>query len=260
MLKMEDNHIFVFLSHSHLDYEKVRVVRDLLEKEGFRPLMFFLKCLEKKGYEELTKRLIKEEIDNRQRFVLCDSRNAKESDWVQFEVKHIKESKRPYEIVDLDWPKDRIEDAIKRFKFRSTVFLSYSHEQHNLAEAVNEKLIKLDFRTFFDGTGLWKHEDYAEMIYDNISETVKEGYLLAFIDDTFDTNRWHYHEIRAAMNLGGEIIPVVSSPMPELARFLFYKKPYIDVQNMPIPEAAELIVERLLEIDRNIYQKRWSGD
>ena len=40
----EDNKIFVFLSHSHHDYEKVRFVRDLLETEGFRPLMFFLKC------------------------------------------------------------------------------------------------------------------------------------------------------------------------------------------------------------------------
>jgi hypothetical protein len=44
---MEENKIIVFLSHYHHDYEKVRVVRDLLEKEGFRPLMFFLKCLEK---------------------------------------------------------------------------------------------------------------------------------------------------------------------------------------------------------------------
>lgn len=77
---MEDSKIFVFLSHSHHDYEKVRVVRDLLENEGFRPLMFFLKCLEKDEYKELTKILIKWEIDNRKRFILCDSENAKESD------------------------------------------------------------------------------------------------------------------------------------------------------------------------------------
>ena len=59
---MEDNKIFVFLSHSHHDYEKVRMVRDLLEKEGFRPLMFFLKCLEKEGYEELTRLIVDKDL------------------------------------------------------------------------------------------------------------------------------------------------------------------------------------------------------
>ena len=121
---MEDNRIFVFLSHSHRDYEKVREVRDLLEKEGFRPLMFFLKCLEKNGYEDFMRTLIKEEIDSRQRFVLCSSKNAEESDWVKFEVEHIKEINRPYEVVDLEWSHEKLKEAIRRFKVRSTVLLT----------------------------------------------------------------------------------------------------------------------------------------
>ena len=40
-----NNDIWVFLSHSKKDYEKVREVRNLLEEQNFRPLMFFLKCL-----------------------------------------------------------------------------------------------------------------------------------------------------------------------------------------------------------------------
>lgn len=85
----KDNEIYVSISHSHLDYEKVRIVRNLLEQEGYRPLMFFLKCLENEKYEELTKTLIKEEFDNRQRFILCASEHAKTSDWVKFEINHV---------------------------------------------------------------------------------------------------------------------------------------------------------------------------
>lgn len=40
-----DKGIWVFLSHSNKDYEKVRQVRNILEQQGYRPLMFFLNCL-----------------------------------------------------------------------------------------------------------------------------------------------------------------------------------------------------------------------
>ena len=42
---MENNEIWVFLSHSNKDFEKVRRVRDMLENQHMRPLMFFLNCL-----------------------------------------------------------------------------------------------------------------------------------------------------------------------------------------------------------------------
>lgn len=40
-----DKGIWVFLSHSNKDNEKVRQVRNILEQQGDRPLMFFLNCL-----------------------------------------------------------------------------------------------------------------------------------------------------------------------------------------------------------------------
>lgn len=40
-----NNEIWVFLSHSNKDYEKVRQVRNMLEEMSLRPLMFFLHCL-----------------------------------------------------------------------------------------------------------------------------------------------------------------------------------------------------------------------
>lgn len=45
----EDNieeRFWVFVSHSTKDFERVRLVRNALENSGFRPILFYLKCLE----------------------------------------------------------------------------------------------------------------------------------------------------------------------------------------------------------------------
>ena len=249
----EDNKIYVFLSHSRRDYEKVRVVRDLLEDEGFRPLMFFLKCLEKKEYEELTKILITEEIDNRQRFFLCNSENAKESDWVKFEVKHIKESKRPYEIVDLDWPIEKIKEAMKRFRIRSTVFLSYPHTlrgtQKEIVRELNQKLKNLDFNTFYDEVDLMGGCDFEKEIKINLARAAESGYFITFIGRNFTEGSWQHKEAKIALEYGAAIIPVVISPMTDFAISFFMKWHWIDIQDMPASEASAHIVDCLLRLD-----------
>ena len=37
---------WIFVSHSHRDLEKVRPIRNELERRGHHPLLFLLKCLE----------------------------------------------------------------------------------------------------------------------------------------------------------------------------------------------------------------------
>ena len=73
---------YIFLSHSHDDIEKVRKIRNALEKDGFEPLCFYLKCLE--DDDEIAD-LIKREIDAREWFVFVDSENARKSRWVTLE-------------------------------------------------------------------------------------------------------------------------------------------------------------------------------
>ncbi len=256
---MKDNRIYVFLSHSHHDYEKVRVVRDLLEEQGFRPLMFFLKCLEKKEFEELTRVLITEEIESRQRFILCKSKNADDSTWVKFEVEYIKKLNRPYEVVDLSWPKEQIYETINKFRIRSTVFLSYHSNQYELARAVNDILISHDFKTFIDKDHLHMGDSYAEVIRHQIIESIGKGYVLVFLDDKFRKESWQFQEIKMAIEYShfgyvGSIIPVVSAPLPPEANSLLGNLNWIDVQGMDIQEASDHVVKILLQIDSQYNQ------
>ena len=257
---MEDNKIFVFLSHSHHDYEKVRMVRDLLEKEGFRPLMFFLKCLEKDGYEELTRTLIKEEIDSRQRFILCKSKNTEGSSWVQFEVDHIKSKNRPYEVVDLDSPQIKIEEAVSRFKKRSTVFLSFSRRQVSLVEEVDRQLKLHDFNTFsaFDFLGAGGFSSLlVDELGDNIKYAAENGYVLSFVNEI---SPYQMEEMEYAMKCSiKHIIPIATTPhffdnMNPRTKEIYAGLNWLDVSDKQETEAAEYIVQRLLEIDMKQYQ------
>ena len=90
----------VFLSHSHNDIDKVRKVRNLLEILGCEPLIFYLKSMDN---DDKLQDYIKEEIELRNVFIYCKSKNAENSKWVQNEVEYIKsiDKNRLYEI-DID--------------------------------------------------------------------------------------------------------------------------------------------------------------
>ena len=76
-----------FISHSHLDIEKVRIVRNVIEEIFFyEPILFFLKCISDDN--ELTN-LIEREIDERVWFVYCQSKNAENSFYVQQERQYL---------------------------------------------------------------------------------------------------------------------------------------------------------------------------
>ena len=45
MVTDSSKEIWIFLSHSNKDFEKVRFIRNYLEEHSCRPLMFYLKCL-----------------------------------------------------------------------------------------------------------------------------------------------------------------------------------------------------------------------
>lgn len=139
----KDDDIWVFLSHSNKDYEKVIKVRNLLEQYSFRPLMFFLKCLDEEEVDDLIKR----EIDSRGRFILCDSLNAQSSKWVQHEVEYIKSKRRIYEVINIERSEEELVSEIVEFKKNSCVYVSHSLEDSSIYRQLTELLdVNWDFK------------------------------------------------------------------------------------------------------------------
>lgn len=91
--------IWIFISHSSEDFNKVRKIRNYLEEKSYRPLMFYLKCLES---DEEIYDLITREIDVRTRFILCDSENARSSYWVKKEMDYISNHEPPRSFLRID--------------------------------------------------------------------------------------------------------------------------------------------------------------
>lgn len=132
---------WVFVSHSNKDFNKIIRLRNKLEARYYKPLLFFLKCLDddKEIFE-----LIKREIRARDRFILCNSKNSKNSKWVQREIEYIKSLNRPYEIIDIESTEAEIDAAINRFDHRSTVYIWSTDTSFN--HIVAYELMKKSFR------------------------------------------------------------------------------------------------------------------
>ena len=144
---------WIFVSHSHEDLVRVRVIRDALEARGHNPLLFFLKCL---GDDAEVDNLIRREIEARTWFVLCDSENARSSRWVQSEVEIIRNlAEKVYEVINLDSDLEDQVARIDRLSKRATVFLwSYAHSDEAIADRLHQALLDRDYAVWNPQTDL----------------------------------------------------------------------------------------------------------
>lgn len=195
---LERKEIWVFLSHSNEDYEKVRRVRNMLEEDGLRPIMFFLKCLN--DYDEIDD-LIKREIDCRTRFILCDSPNARESDWVKEEVKYIQSKEKSYETIDLSQSDEIIKKQLREYKAKTNLFLSYARVDAKLAKRIAYRLGKYDYNVFFDASVL-SGANFASEIEDNIYQAAAMGYVITLLTESGQNSDWVNKEIEFAKTIG----------------------------------------------------------
>lgn len=249
---MIDNNdsIYIFLSHSHHDYEKVSRLRNLLEEEGFKPLMFFLKAFENPKYEHLLKPIIKEEIDQRQRFILCRSENTKESAWVKFEEDYIKSKKRAYEIVDLDSPQEVQKNAIRNYRRRSRVFISSQRSLSLNISILHSKLKERGFVPFVDSLDIMPGESFIDTIASNIKKAANDGYVLYLINSDSRTD-WEDRELLYALKFSARIVPiwVKGEELNNEPVFLLWDKTILDVRNLPQDEQVCRIVQHLVDYD-----------
>ena len=155
---MEDK-VFIFISHSHRDLEKVRKIRNFLERNSSEPLLFFLKS--KDDDDEITS-LIEEEIDARIWFIYCDSKNARESVWVNKELDYVyKTGKRNTTTIDLDCDFDkkgylkestkrRLRKELMKFIYLQHIYVSYSHQDSVVVDKIRKVLRKYEIVTSSD--------------------------------------------------------------------------------------------------------------
>lgn len=237
---------WVFISHSHRDIDSVRIIRNELEKLGFEPLMFYLRCL---SDEEEIEGLIKREISEREWFIYADSKNARASRWVQTEREYIEsfENKHIFTVdleADLNEQLQRISYITRQMK----VFLAHSAIDYEAAFRLKERLIKKDVLVY-------SNEDYTpgkswqKTAKKNIGDASRDGFVIFIITQRSILSQNMLYEVMLARHAGGKIIPVfVGDVTPEgkLAEYLSDTTP-IRVSEKPTDEELDGIVSIVLK-------------
>lgn len=196
---------WVFLSHSHQDIDKVRKIRNQLEKMGFEPLMFYLKCLSDTDEIEA---LIKREIDEREWFIYVDSPNARASRWVQTEREYI-ETKMGKKVFTVSLEGDPAEQMakIEHIAKQMRVFLSYSHPDRALAERLRQKLLDQDMLVFYD-MDMRPGDSWLAQTEAAIEQAAKDGFIVYLVTEASLKSSSVKTEIYHAVKAGGKVVPV----------------------------------------------------
>lgn len=206
---------WVFLSHSSIDYENVKIVRNYLEENGFSALMFYLKCLEEEDKKEKIRELLEWEINARNIFVLCNSEAAKKSKWVKWETDYVKRlPAKVYKEIDMDNLKYRkctqlsiLDDLMNR----ATLYFSYSSKDRTNVEIVYEKLNSIGFRIFKDISDMKKGRNdqiIQSKLHEALKETIGQGAVVIFLSENAKLSPWFWKEKGIALEQEAFIIPI----------------------------------------------------
>ena len=233
---------YFFISHSHLDIEKVRIIRNIIEETFFyEPILFFLKCLSEDN-EILD--LIRREIYERIWFVYCKSANAENSVYVQEERRYIDclirqgKSKRILEIEldDFEIWDEKCYDYIRNqiaFRIRKTkIFLSYSYADSALAQALYTGLQSAGYSVWHD-TDLMSGGDWMHAVESQIREhSYKDGLVLALLTPDSTQRAAFMAELQYALSRGAMLLPIVINdgtlaPMDNSFLYTTNLQPYV---------------------------------
>ena len=246
---------YFFISHSHIDIEKVRIIRNTIEETFFyEPILFFLKCL---SDEHEINDLLRREIYERIWFVYCKSRNAERSRYVQQEVEYMNKLRangKKYHYVEIDLDKYPTWDArctnyiraqIRPVIKRSKIFLSYSMHDTPTAERLRDALTKNGL-TVWEPRSMTIKETLANQIADRIKEhSYKNAVFLFLLSPHSAASRSCINELDAAQKCNATVLPVLIddgaevSTIPQIATLQALKI-------SAIPPKAE--IEQLLQI------------
>lgn len=232
---------YFFISHSHLDIEKVRIIRNIIEETFFyEPILFFLKCL---SDEEEIQTLIKREINERIWFVYCDSENARKSEYVRKErefVENLIASGKKINVLNIELDEFNIWDEgcyeyIRRqvfYRIRKTkIFLSYQHKDSPIAIKVKEALSKRGFSVWYD-LDFECGCNWGEQIGNSIKEhSYKNGLFIPLIGEECNSP-YVKNELDLAIQHGSLVLPVyIGQSRLDNLDLLKLQSFYLDIDN-----------------------------
>jgi hypothetical protein len=206
--------IYIFISHSHRDLEKVRVIRNYLESlKGCETLLFFLLSVDD---DDLINKLIKDEIKARIWFVYCDSENARKSAWVKSEIEYAKaigknnfiEININESVINGQLTKDAQEyllHSYKKFVSLSKIFISYNYRDFATIQEIITTLSKYNI-FFFNVEDLLAQLNPLESYSCNIQQEIEGcNFVLSFLGKA---STYQQHENKIAYRLKKKVIPV----------------------------------------------------
>jgi len=193
---------WIFISHSHLDIELVRKIRNELEAKGFEPLLFYLKCLNDDSEIE---DLIKREINEREWFIYVNSENSQNSKWVTSEREYIK-TLQGKKIFTIDLTKD-IYSQVELITRQLQVYISYSHKDSALEKQIRKKLLEHEFLVF-DDSDICVGDDFSVKIQHTLDSSIRQGFVILLITNSSQTSEYIIREIEYVIANKGKIVPV----------------------------------------------------
>ncbi len=247
---------WIFVSHSNMDLEEVRRVRNALEEMGHNPLLFFLKCLN--DDDELDD-LIVREIKARDFFLLCDSENARRSDKVKDERAWIKTLKdKVYQEVDLqaDWQSQLA--AIKGLSVKATIFISYQRNDEWVVEQLEDRLREFDYQVISTASSMTPGENWQNAVEHLIDEALEHGYVLVVLtENSFRSKQVHDEMMYALSRHASGVVPLVIGDSGVVGNMMandpdwneMLQRHWLIVE--PTPEGLDRAVTRLVEVLRS---------
>lgn len=258
---------FLFISHSHKDMDKVRLLRNSLEEAGYEPLCFYLKCLDD-NIDELDD-LIKREIDAREWFVYAISDNSRDSDWVQKECEwRTREESKNKQILKWNLESNvSVDEVSKKLIKGLRVNIIHSSDDSEFVAKLITKLREKDLQVTADmniARKDWKK--WENKIRDNIEKSSNYGANIVIFSKNSVNSYYLKRKVEVAHFRGSLIIPVFIDDVELETRMefilcksrsiiasTFSKKPIKDEKDL------NLFVERVVNEIRHVLDMEFNN-
>ena len=245
----------VFISHSHNDLPKVRLIRNYLEKKGFDPLCFYMQCLTD---EDEIEGLLQREIDARDWFAFIESENARQSAWVRKEREYILNS-RDKKILYYKLQDSSPEDIADQIMDHMTVYVCYSERDKEYGSFVAKSLSDMDFRVYdrcdseANGDDVFS-ERYQRQTEEAIREAAEHGCFLFLMTNYSKQALIMRKELEYAMMYGASVavafLGVSGWDLSSDLRYLVSRASCAEIdedKNAGMMQIASLVGETLLQ-------------